>query len=109
MLSTDNPTEEQSSVYQAAATDVARGISVIPIAVDAGNGKQPAIAWKPYQERHPSDEELRTWFAVDYCLGRITGSISRIVVVDYDPYDKVNGAYQTEAAQAFAVGAASIR
>jgi len=38
------------------------GLSVIPIA-KRGNGKQPAISWKPYQTTLPTEAELREWFA----------------------------------------------
>src|SRR5262245_40139887 len=102
MQNIDNWTNEPTFVHQAAVTDVARGMSVIPIALGAGNGKKPAVAWKQYQTRHATDEELAAWFAVNHGLARITGSVSGIVVVDYDPFDAESGRYRSGAAESFA-------
>jgi hypothetical protein len=56
------------------------GFSVIPLV-----GKKPAIAWKEYQDRHPTTEELERWFSDDkHNIGIVTGKISGIVVVDLD-------------------------
>jgi len=56
--------------------------SVIPIAVDS---KKPAIEWKEYQQRKPTEEELKKWFLEnDYNIGIVTGAISGIAVVDLD-------------------------
>ncbi len=51
--------------------------------------KMPAIAWKEYQERRPTEEELHKWFdkPVFNGIGLITGKVSRIVVVDDDSKD----------------------
>lgn len=56
------------------------GFSVIPL-----NGKIPAIEWKEYQDRYPTEEELDKWFTNDNTnIGIVTGKISGISVVDID-------------------------
>jgi len=56
------------------------GFSVIPL-----KGKKPVIEWKEYQQRKPTIEELQEWFQENkFNIGIITGSISGIVVVDFD-------------------------
>src|SRR5205823_909708 len=42
-----------------ALTYRARGWSCVPI---GANPKHPCIKWKPFADRLPSDDELRTWF-----------------------------------------------
>jgi hypothetical protein len=63
------------------------GFSVIPIALDS---KKPAIEWKEYQQRKPTEEELKKWFLENnYNIGIVTGAISRIVVVDLDSKEAI--------------------
>ena len=59
------------------------GFSIIPIKM---GGKKPAVAWKAYQARPATREELDGWFANGrpYNIGIVTGAVSHIVVVDYD-------------------------
>jgi hypothetical protein len=58
------------------------GFSVMPVPV---GGKVPAIRWKEFQERQPTDDELRRWFAGESNnVGIICGPISGIVVLDVD-------------------------
>lgn len=72
-----------------------RGLSVIPVPRpqpgaekgQAGDGKVPLIAWKEYQDRRPTEDELRAWFATDQNLAIITGAVSGVVVVDVDSED----------------------
>ena len=69
-----------------------RGLSVIPVprpragvaAGRPGDGKVPAIAWREYQTRLQSEDELRAWFASDMNIAVITGALSGVVVVDAD-------------------------
>lgn len=68
--------------------DVARGylaggFSVIPL---AARGKKPALDWKEYQRRKPTDAELVKWFyRAERNLGIVTGGISGgLTVVDFD-------------------------
>lgn len=71
----------------------ARGLSVIPVptprpgarANEPGDGKVPALAWKPYQTRLATDAELVRWFSQEPMnLAIITGALSALVVVDAD-------------------------
>jgi len=67
------------------------GLSVIPVPrPDAHHdGKKPIIAWRDYQHRLPTDDEITAWFATPQNLGIITGAISGVVVVDADSPDAV--------------------
>ena len=59
-----------------------RGWSVIPI---RKGQKVPAIAWKEYQHRHPTEDEIYSWFGNnDYDIAVICGQISKLAVVDTD-------------------------
>jgi len=63
--------------------------SVIPVNISYEDGKyikKPTVAWKEYQDRIATDEELEKWFANSYNngIGIITGKISGIVVVDVE-------------------------
>ena len=63
---------------------VQRGWSVIPV----GGDKRPRIrSWKPYQERLPTEEEVREWYThwPDAGVAIVTGRVSRLVVLDVDP------------------------
>lgn len=48
--------------------------------------KKPAVAWKDYMTRRPTEEELHTWFDTPQynAIGLATGKISGVVVVDLD-------------------------
>lgn len=52
------------------------GISVVPVAGDGS--KRPAIAWKEFQSRRPTTDELLAWFSDPNVqgLGVITGKVS---------------------------------
>lgn len=52
------------------------GISVVPVAGDGS--KRPAIAWKEFQSRRPTTDELLAWFSDSNVqgLGVITGEVS---------------------------------
>lgn len=58
------------------------GFSVIPV----GEDKKPLIKWEEYQNRKPSEEEVKKW-SFDFKnpnIGIITGSISGIIIVDIE-------------------------
>jgi hypothetical protein len=58
------------------------GLSVFPIPVGT---KTPVIAWKPYQDRLATDDELAAWFSDGPSnLGIVTGALSGVVVIDMD-------------------------
>jgi hypothetical protein len=69
-----------------------RGWSVIPIKPE---GKRPAIKWREYQERQPTEEEVEQWWTQwpDYDIALITGEISGVVVVDCDNEDAAHAAF----------------
>ncbi len=69
-----------------------RGLSVIPVPLPRpgvppgapGDGKVPTIAWRQYQARLPTEDEIRAWFTTAQNLAVVTGTISGVVVVDAD-------------------------
>ncbi|TWT51819.1 hypothetical protein KOR42_32920 [Thalassoglobus neptunius] len=57
------------------------GISVIPI----GKNKVPAIPWKEFCNRLPTEEEVSSWFSTPQGIGRVCGAISgNLEVIDFD-------------------------
>jgi hypothetical protein len=68
-----------------------RGLSVIPVPrPDATHdGKRPVIPWKEYQQRRPTEAEIRRWFVGPSNLAIITGTVSGVVVVDVDSADAI--------------------
>lgn len=71
---------------------VSIGFSVFPLVKDS---KQPAVKWKEFQTRKPTEAELTHWFGVhDFDIAIVTGLISGIVVIDCD-----NSEAQTKAAE----------
>jgi len=77
--------ENKKYNYAKAYVDVF-GFSVIPLI-----GKKPAVEWKEYQQRKPSEDELKDWFVKnDYNVGIVTGAISEIVVVDLDSKEAID-------------------
>lgn len=74
-----------SVLLQAALRYLGNGWSVIPL---QPKGKKPAIPWTEYQERLPTEEEVRQWWKdlPDANVGIVTGRVSGMVVVDVDTY-----------------------
>lgn len=84
---------------EAALGYLARGWSVVPAhtAMGAGcsclnpdcesPGKHPRVKWRTYQERHPTEDEVRAWWRrwPDANVAVLTGAISGVVVLDVDP------------------------
>jgi len=69
--------------------------------------KKPLLAWKDYQERLPTKEEVNHWFNSnpDANIGIITGAISNLVVFDLDSqkaeeYAKEQGGFPQDTAKA---------
>lgn len=60
-----------------------QGWSVIPI---HAHTKKPAIEWKEYQSRQPTEEEVEAWWATwpHANIAIITGHLSGVVIVDCD-------------------------
>lgn len=62
-------------VFTAALRFAAVGCSVVPVMADGS--KRPGIGqWKEYQHKHPTTDELQTWFKDAKGVGLITGKIS---------------------------------
>jgi len=59
-----------------------RGWNIIPVDRD----KKPKVKWEQYQHRRVSKKDIERWWTEwpDANIGIITGSISRLVVVDID-------------------------
>ncbi|HMS23161.1 MAG TPA: bifunctional DNA primase/polymerase [Candidatus Levybacteria bacterium] len=59
------------------------GWSIIPV----DSNKKPLIKWEEYQKRIPSIDEIEKWFSQwpNANIGIVTGSISKLIVVDIDP------------------------
>ena len=59
------------------------GWSIIPI----GSDKKPLVKWEDYQKRIASIKEVEEWFEQwpNANIGVVTGSISKLIVVDVDP------------------------
>jgi putative DNA primase/helicase len=73
------------SVLDWARRYVADNISVIPIKPDGSKG--PALpAWKVYQTRLPTADELQRWFADDrYGIAILAGRVSgNLEIIDFD-------------------------
>jgi bifunctional DNA primase/polymerase-like protein len=79
------------TLYQTAERYLSLGWSVIPLYGDAApdRPKLPAVPWKAYQTRRASLSEARHWFTEQgfQALGIVTGSLSNLVVLDFDSLD----------------------
>ena len=53
--------------------------------------KVPLIAWKEFQNRRPTEQEVVEWFEMwpEANIGIVTGKISNLVVFDLDSEDAV--------------------
>ena len=77
-----------TSLLKAALDYLGREFSVIPIRPD--DRKRPALAaWKPYQERRATKEELQRWFqgkstGIAVVCGRVSGGLTVIDIDDPD-------------------------
>lgn len=61
-----------------------RGWSVVPV---KPREKMPLVAWRDYQDRLPTRQEVADWFGrwPDANIGIVTGQVSNLVVLDIDP------------------------
>jgi hypothetical protein len=70
-----------------------RGWSVIPL---KPKSKIPAVRWQEYQQRFATLEEMEAWFTTPgYNIGIVTGSISKLFVIDIDTPEAVAWAEST--------------
>jgi hypothetical protein len=77
------------AVLEAALSYAARGWSVFPA---LRNDKRPAIHWREYQHRRPSEREILEMFGdgADANIAVVTGHVSHLVVLDCDAPDALN-------------------
>ncbi|MCP3686504.1 MAG: DUF3987 domain-containing protein [bacterium] len=80
---------KSKSVLEYAQEYAAKGFSIIPIIRD--DSKKPAIPWKEYQQRKPTEKELTEWFGngSNYNIGIVTGHVSGVDVVDLDNQEAI--------------------
>lgn len=58
--------------------------------------KKPAIAWKEFQERYPTEQELKRWFYnTRMNIALVCGEISGVTVVDCDSQPAIDEYYLT--------------
>jgi len=69
---------------------LAQGYSFTPVRSRRKEG--PRFPWKPYQDRRPTETEVRRWFGVQQRplpgIGIVTGAISGLVVLDLNRHGK---------------------
>src|SRR5438552_7199591 len=72
---------------------IGRGWSIIPIRAE---DKRPLVRWEDFQHRRPTEAEARAWFCgcPEAGIGIVTGTISRLVVVDIDVRHGGDGALE---------------
>lgn len=72
-----------AAILKAAEKYAEQGCSVIP--VEEGS-KKPLDFWKEYQDRRPTDKELKEWFTdTGYQIGMVTGCVSGgLFILDFD-------------------------
>jgi hypothetical protein len=71
------------SIFEVAMGYLRRGLSVVP---QLPGDKHPCVKWKPFQQRLPTEEELRGWFArwPHAGLAVVLGPLSGLFAVDVD-------------------------
>ena len=74
-------TAHKQQLKEAAIDYLEHGWSVIPL-----QGKRPTLAWKEYQTRMATKEEIEAWFVDESVtgVGIVTGSISKLIELDID-------------------------
>ena len=77
------PGGKDDTCLRAALGYLARGWSVVPV---AHCGKRPMVRWQTFEDRHPTEAEVRCRFErwPSSNIGVVTGAISGIVVLDVD-------------------------
>ncbi len=75
-----------SETLKIALTWLSKGIAPIPILYQ---DKKPAIQWREFQKRLPSETEVRKWFSTRHNLAIITGW-NNLVVIDFDDFQTYN-------------------
>ena len=81
-LTVDTPDDPRLLTLLAAWEYRGQGIPTIPVSLKT---KRPVIRWKRFQDSLPTDDELVEFFGkVHRNIGIVTGSFSKLVVVDVD-------------------------
>lgn len=85
---------DMSPLREGALALLGQGFSVIPI---AHRSKRPTIRWKEYQTTPPTVAQVAKWWASDpeQNVGIVTGKVSRLTVIDYDPRNDPTGSTGT--------------
>ena len=85
----------EETKLDAAMEYLERGWSIIPIRPET---KRPAIKWREYQTRQPTEEEVERWWTQwpDYDIALVTGEISGVLVVDCDNEESQLAAEEAE-------------
>lgn len=71
------------AILRAALEYLSNGWSVLPV---QPRGKRPIVAWKHFEQRAASADEVRGWFRqhANANVGIVTGAVSAIIVLDID-------------------------
>lgn len=74
----------KEKIYNLAISYLKRGWSVLP----CGKNKIPLIPWTEFQNRFPTEEEVKSWFEKypEAQVGIICGPISNLTVVDIEQF-----------------------
>lgn len=82
-LNCSTKTPKQLPCMAAAAQYLKRGWSIIPV---SGKTRRPLLEWKPYQSRHPTEDEITEWWRTwPYAqVAVVTGAVSGLLVLDID-------------------------
>lgn len=67
------------------------GLSIFPVPRpdERYDGKTPEIRWSEFQQRRPTEEEVRRWFTWPLNIAVVTGRISGVVVIDLDSFQAI--------------------
>lgn len=85
------------SAVEAAKAYIKRGWSVIPI---RPRDKKPLMAWKEFQTRFATPDELTEWFdGTNNNIGIVAGKISNLTIVDCDSQEAIDFFEQESAAR----------
>jgi hypothetical protein len=74
---------KDDTCLRAALNYLARGWSVVPV---AERGKRPMVRWQTFEDRRPTEAEVRGWFErwPSSNIAVVTGAVSGLVVLDID-------------------------
>jgi len=88
--------DDDESILDAALEYLERGWSIIPVRVSGEDKKIPLIRWREFQERPPTEEEVRLWLSTwpEAGLALVTGHISKVYIVDCDNQEAIDKAME---------------